>query len=89
VPGNGSGGTTSVIDLNSTPKLSIFPNPADRHLYVNTKNQVNVLIYNLYGQVIWRGIGVENSPIDISQFLKGMYIVKIVETGQTFKLKKE
>ena len=89
VPGNGSGGTTSVIDLNSTPKLNIFPNPADKHFYVNTKNQVNVLIYNLFGQVIWRGIGVENSPIDISQFLKGMYIVKIVETGQTFKLKKE
>ncbi|MCF6170074.1 MAG: T9SS type A sorting domain-containing protein [Bacteroidales bacterium] len=63
--------------------LSIYPNPATNTLNITAKDGQaiqEVSIYNLTGQLVFRG-EMKNNSIDISQLQSGMYVVE-VDLGQ-------
>jgi hypothetical protein len=76
---------------NSVPLEFLYPNPAFDKLFVRPDYSANaiIVIYNLQGkQVLNRQI---TEQIDISNLSKGLYIVKLIESGKVLvnKLVKE
>ena len=70
-------------------KFIIFPNPANRHLTISSKDGTTieeVVIYNQTGQIVHQEKPVSNI-IDISDLQPGMYIIEVV-SGQR-KLRKK
>ena len=84
-------------DLNTDKNIQITPNPAKNTLFVglkaNKNTNVELLIYNLQGQLVKRqNIKYYNSkiPLNISSLSSGMYIleVKSDELSETIKFTK-
>jgi len=73
---------TSINILQNPVANVIYPNPANDKLYIRNDQLPNaqILIFDLQGkQVISRRI--DSNPIDISSLSKGVYTVKIVDSG--------
>jgi uncharacterized protein (TIGR02145 family) len=85
--------STSVKSINDFfIDKSIYPNPANERLFIKNDNSSNaqIMIFDLQGkQVVCRQIG--SNPIDISSLSKGIYLVKIIDSGNIImeKLVKE
>ncbi len=81
-------GNMGVSDLNPS-KISVYPNPTNGIVYVNSKEKVNKLeLYNLNGQKIKETNSVE---LNLNELPKGIYILKINlenKTTQTVKVVK-
>jgi len=74
------------ISSNEISSLLIFPNPVNDLLYIETPNKVKIIeFYNEIGQLTYSD---KNSTIDISNFNKGMYFVKIVDINGSISIKK-
>jgi hypothetical protein len=69
---------TSVTDIdNSSTAITIFPNPANDYLYIQTNDNVKQLdVYNIQGQLI-RTEQTNTSSVDINNLASGMYILRI------------
>ena len=72
--------STSVNETTKTP-VKLFPNPAKDHLNLelNTNNYSNYSIYDTQGKLIKeeKNVAIKNS-IDLSEFNRGLYFLKIV-----------
>lgn len=66
--------------------ISIYPNPANDYLVVNTDQTAQVSIYGLTGQL--QQSGYTNQSLDISNLSKGIYLVQIKGIQQIFKITK-
>lgn len=91
-------GDTSLVNfliINSTPpllsKVSIYPNPVNDKLYINTFDQSNLTlqILDISGRILLskqlqKGINVS----DISQYVEGIYIAKILNNGASVRVEK-
>lgn len=74
--------TSSVNNLVKDEPIRIFPNPSNDHIQINLDNQYNV--FNAQGIRIYSGA---ESTLDISTWLKGMYIIRSKGlTGKFIKL---
>jgi hypothetical protein len=75
--------TASVSSLNFET-IKIYPNPANGNkIYFNLTNDVSVNIYNVLGKLITtEKINKKNNSIDISNFSKGVYLIKIASPNQ-------
>lgn len=74
--------TTIIKESEQTPssKVSIFPNPANRHVTINTKNKfLNIQLYSSTGELrrSFNKQGVQAS-IDVSWLPIGLYYLKII-----------
>ena len=74
--------------------FSIFPNPMNNEFYIHTnsgKVGTKYLIYDFTGKLMISGmLASENTHIDISNFLAGIYFIKMEDNlGQTFKIVKQ
>lgn len=75
-------GTTSTFDL-ALEKITLtgYPNPTDDYFYlkINGKEQKarEVAIYNLNGKIFYENTIVESTNIDVSNWVAGMYIIKV------------
>lgn len=86
-------GTLSQIELDSAKALTLYPNPSKD--YINVKglksNLIKVILYNLNGQVIlkkaYTGFN-DLITIDIQNFNKGIYLLKIFEDDHKISTKK-
>lgn len=86
-------GTLSQIELNSAKAFTLYPNPSKD--YINIKglksNLIKVILYNLNGQVIlkkaYTGFN-DLITIDIQNFNKGIYLLKIFEDDHKISTKK-
>jgi hypothetical protein len=81
----------TVEDVSSL-KTNIYPNPATEKLFIENNFEQNrdYIITNLLGQEINKGV--LKSEIDISHFLNGVYVLKIVSTNnqnEIFKFVKQ
>lgn len=86
---NGSG-----IEQIQTENYLLFPNPATKQVSINfSENDItNITIYNIFGREVYNcnlqnNKGVNNEIIDVSDWIKGMYIVEIrtqerIKTGK-------
>jgi|AntAceMinimDraft_16_1070373.scaffolds.fasta_scaffold03989_2 hypothetical protein len=79
---------TGINELNNMDNsISIYPNPANEKLFVNSKNKLtNYSIYNSIGELISEG-KIINSFIYVNNLQRGFYYVKIKTVNQ-FKVLK-
>ncbi len=73
-------GITGTPDIYSESEFSIYPNPAEKVLFISSKNDIiisEVRIYNQIGQKVLRQTQIINE-IDISMLQKGSYIIELI-----------
>ncbi len=79
-------GLGSIFNLN---RIEIYPNPANSKLFIDFKDindgEYTIEIYSVVGklQVRQAATGM-NSPIDIKKLSKGLYLVRVRDSKQTF-----
>ncbi len=80
--------TASVSTLNFET-IKMYPNPVNGNkIFFNPTKDVNVNIYNVLGKLITaEKINKKNNSIDVSNFSKGVYLLKI-NSGKRFITKK-
>lgn len=68
--------STQNEQLSST---KLYPNPVtENNVYFLTKQNLEVIIYNVIGkQILVKNISKDNNTIDISNLVKGIYVVKL------------
>jgi hypothetical protein len=83
--------TLGTNDFNLTKaSIKLFPNPAKNTIKVNNlKVSEQYEIYNLLGQSVKEGTIENNQRIDISNLVKGVYLLKLKNNAQTLRFIKE
>jgi hypothetical protein len=83
--------TLGTNDFNLTEaSIKLFPNPAKNTIKVNNlKVSEQYEIYNLIGQSVKEGTIENNQRIDISNLVKGVYLLKLKNNAQTLRFIKE
>jgi hypothetical protein len=84
-----------VTDIEDTPEsklinLSIYPNPVNDELFINTDFQSNLFNYSIFdsfGRMISNGT-LSESSIDVSNLNSGMYFIRISSSTKTSTTKK-
>jgi uncharacterized repeat protein (TIGR02543 family) len=81
---------TSTIENN---RISIYPNPAKNRIYISSNTIIDeILVYNIFGKIVHKSSKSDNSlTIDISDYAKGIYVVRVFTDGnsQTKKIVKK
>jgi uncharacterized protein (TIGR02145 family) len=80
-------GAIGIKENKEKQKIRISPNPASDFIYIKTNdfknNMINVDIYDIMGKLVYSGnINTDNSKINISNFIDGIYMLKL--TGNDF-----
>lgn len=77
-PGFSNSTTAAQINLMENESISVYPNPASYSIQLNTNNaeMEGFEIFNMRGQKIFRQVGSEQNPIDVSGWNDGIYLVK-------------
>lgn len=68
--------TLDVDDVNQTEEVSIFPNPANDMVYINSKQDVQIIIATIDGKSI---INSREKQINITTLSNGIYLVHIYD----------
>lgn len=80
--------TSSIQAKNEQEKTNVYPNPTNGVFNINNKNMANITVIDFNGSKV---LEIENSisetPINMSNYPKGMYIVRI-ENATTTETKK-
>lgn len=81
--------TLSLDDFNLNATISISPNPTSGKVLIHAKQVYQIVLYNLYGQIIMsKKIDKEDNPsINFTKESSGVYFLKI-NTTEGFALKK-
>jgi photosystem II stability/assembly factor-like uncharacterized protein len=85
-----SGNVVGIIENNLGESLiNIYPNPTSNKftLNTNTKKEIELKIFNLIGQEIFRRKFLTEIEIDLSNYSKGLYIIEIYFDDRTEKRK--
>ena len=70
--------TLKTIEKN---ELSVYPNPTSDFINLaSAKNVQSVVITNVLGNIVWSG-SADQFPLNVSNFEKGIYVVKITSTS--------
>lgn len=69
-----------VIGLNtesSESRIAIFPNPTDEYIYINSEENktVNLLIYNIYGQIVHQSMTTLPNGLHLGFLESGVYFI--------------
>jgi hypothetical protein len=83
-------GVTGIAETINDNHIKIYPNPVSNELIieiVGKTEKVNFEILNSIGQVILKGDLIEKTTVQTSNFVPGVYLIKI-ENGKTFEFKK-
>jgi len=81
--------TVDVPVMAEEPQFMIYPNPAEKMVYILAGNKATiteVIINNQLGQNIWHGGPITN-PVDVSGFQRGIYIIEIATDQAMIKQK--
>ena len=81
---------TNIDPIDFSKKITVYPNPVKNELYIKFAGnieRVDFEILNIAGQVFYKGYIYEKTHIQMSDFLPGIYIVKL-KSGKTFGFKK-
>lgn len=87
--------TTSIIENKNDLTLSLYPNPTNDKIYVdfqknNLVSNYTIEILNTLGQVVFKSSNlVEKNSFDLSNLIKGIYFVRLVDAQlNTVNIKK-
>ncbi|KMQ68195.1 secretion protein [Chryseobacterium sp. FH2] len=82
---NAISGALSTVEVKKT-QLSIYPNPVTDILNIKTQDKVlDIAVYDISGRLM--NTKLENSQVNVSTLLKGIYIVKIVTDKAVYQQK--
>ena len=86
-PFNYNSSTLSNVTLNNIDSIKIFPNPTYGNITLSNIQNIElktIEIYSIIGKLVSQ-IHVRQNPsklnIDLSQFNKGMYLLKVIDTN--------
>jgi hypothetical protein len=83
-----SSATTIGVEISSTSKIALFPNPAQNEIQVTGMDEMaKVVIISLSGKNLISKTINGNEMISISQLPKGIYLVKVIMRNETYLLK--
>lgn len=69
-------------------KISVYPNPAENVLYVDsTDNIQSVKVYNTTGSIVLSVNSLNGNSIDVSGLPSGMYVVRVQTEGNNYTQK--
>lgn len=77
----------NVIDEKLPDKISVYPNPANTILNIDSEKNIDKIeIYNITGNLIFSINNVSETPlsVDVSKFSKGIYFVKAFNNGTVY-----
>jgi len=78
---------SSGVELNNVDGFLIYPNPATDYFTIDLKNgseTVLVEIYDTHGRMVSSQEIIDNQPILVSDFDRGIYVYKFVHKGNMF-----
>jgi hypothetical protein len=75
-----NGGTT-VVGNTSTHNISIYPNPAQAIVYIQSDVTVNAVITSMDGRVVIRKANA--TAVDIAAFADGLYLITLYDNTNT------
>jgi len=79
---------SEVANVNALTETNIYPNPANTVLNINTEEGSDIIIYNLLGKEVYSVKNSQiNNTINVSEFTEGAYIVKVINSNNTFTKK--
>ncbi|KMQ59418.1 hypothetical protein ACM46_20190 [Chryseobacterium angstadtii] len=82
-------GTMAVHEASQKdPSIRIYPNPATDVIYVDGMKDQNFSIYNAAGQVVKMG-NLKQGRIEVSDLIKGNYVLKIKDKAEAAKFIKK
>ncbi len=61
--------------------IKVFPVPADDVLHITTTLATKAAVFNVLGQQVWAGDVARKAEINVAGWAKGVYFVRITETG--------
>jgi len=72
----------SLTSINNTnwSDLNIYPNPTTGILNIENVGYLNLEVYNINGKLLFK---TRSRQIDISNYPKGVYIIKVIENNKT------
>lgn len=73
---------TSLTELNGENRITLYPNPANSHLYISRLSGESYKVYTLSGKLIREG-AMDGNRILVSDLNNGTYFIQL--KGQTFK----
>jgi len=87
------GAIININDLNNSSQVKIFPNPAVNYIFLSDKHNNSVaceavLFYNSTG-VLVKKIIQPKGALDVSDLAQGIYVVKVVVSGESYIMKLE
>jgi hypothetical protein len=81
--------TTDITNLTNSVSFIIYPNPASSILNIETKEQTQISIVNVLGDMISKQTIFGLSKIDVSNLTSGIYFIQDSKSGQAIKFIKE
>ena len=80
--------TTDIVNVNTLKETNIYPNPTNNVLNINTDANSEIIIYNLLGKEVYSLKNSQiNNTINVSEFIEGAYIVKVINDNNTYTKK--
>lgn len=68
-------------------KTEVYPNPTDGNIQIESAIETEAQLYSLQGQMVRHLSASElESPVDLSSLTPGMYILRILATGESIKV---
>ncbi len=84
---NGIGNKSATqIDVNLNPEITIYPNPSNGNFEINlgnTSKNTSLEIYSLLGQKVFGKENINTETVLISDFQKGIYLVKVTQNSKS------
>lgn len=78
-----------VVSIEDPPvsKTKVFPNPTNGTLYIQSEVPTGIRLYSIDGQLLrHQEVSADNDFMDISTFPPGLYILRIMATGESVKV---
>lgn len=85
-------GTTTGIHStinNQNSEITLYPNPTSSILNIEVKEQTQISIINILGEVIKTETIIESSQVDVSNLNPGVYFIQDSKSGKAIKFIKE
>jgi hypothetical protein len=79
--------TTGIVDQNNSEPFTVYPNPADNFIFINTQLASHYQIIDIKGEVISSGINTPGTLINLSKLDKGIYLLRITEEENNYTRK--
>lgn len=77
----------SMILVENKNGIEVYPNPAKDFLSINNNDDLLYEIFDISGKIIQKG-EVNNRKINISNLIKGAYLIRFINKGNTVFIKK-